>query len=106
MPWGGRRPGAGRPRGLANKLTREAAETFSASDLSPMRYLRDLMADPEAEPERRDWAAAQLMPFMHPRLGNLIPDQPRPETGPRRVEIVLVAPAPAASRVIEHNEAS
>ena len=63
MARGGYRPGAGRPKGSPTiRLTAEAQE---APD--PLTYLRSVMADPNADPARRDRAAIALLPYLHPR---------------------------------------
>jgi len=39
-----------------------------AGDLTPKDFLLAIMRDPAQPPERRDKAAALLLPFMHPRI--------------------------------------
>src|SRR5215470_17011696 len=39
-----------------------------AGDLTPKDFLLAIMHDPAQPPERRDKAAALLLPFMHPRI--------------------------------------
>jgi hypothetical protein len=73
MPRGGRREGAGRPTGAANRKTRETADKAAAAGLSPMAYLLAVMADETADSHRRDQAAKELLPYMHPRLLALAP---------------------------------
>jgi hypothetical protein len=39
-------------------------------DLDPVEYLRQVMNDPTAAPERRDLAAVVLLPYVHPRISD------------------------------------
>ena len=36
-----------------------------AAKADPMVYFKELMADPLADPSRRDYAASQLFPYLH-----------------------------------------
>jgi phage terminase small subunit len=81
MPRGGYRPGAGRPRGSRTarpdlQLVESPFGSFDAlvqprspesDDLSPMQFLLRVMRDPNEMSERRDRAAALLLPYMHSR---------------------------------------
>ena len=66
---GGARKGAGRKPGTPN--TRETARIIK--DLvergeAPLQYFLSIMKDQNERTERRDWAAAQAAPYVHPRL--------------------------------------
>lgn len=67
MPSGGFRVGAGRkPKGVKpdpNRAEIEAA--LQAGSYLPLDYLLSVMRDPNADPVRRDRAAAVLAPFLH-----------------------------------------
>lgn len=69
MSHGGKRKGSGRKPGGQNRrhsrvLVLEAIQRGEA----PLQYFISIMKD-EAQPiERRDWAATQAAPYMHPRL--------------------------------------
>ena len=83
MPRGGRRAGAGRPRGAVSQRAREMADALSGVESpAPMRYLLALLNNEEAEPARRDWAAQALMPFMCARIGPINPEPSRSEAAP------------------------
>jgi hypothetical protein len=75
MPHGGKRPGAGRPRGSTNKLSAEiraaaaAAATASGEEL-PLQYMLRVMNDPQADPHRRDFMAKAAAAYVHPRLNS------------------------------------
>jgi hypothetical protein len=76
MPRGGRRPGAGRPKGVANKRTRKLTEgtaeavalTEASGGVTPLAHLLAVLRDPESSPARKDSAAATAAPYIHPRL--------------------------------------
>jgi phage terminase small subunit len=80
MARGGYRPGAGRPRG--SKTTRPELQLVESvfgpfdalvqpkspeGDLSPLDFLLRVMRDPHEMAERRDKAAALLLPYLHSR---------------------------------------
>jgi hypothetical protein len=46
---------------------------------TPLEYLMDVMADPEADEKRRDWAAEKAAAFLHPR--------PQPVARPVEIEL-------------------
>jgi hypothetical protein len=66
---GGKRAGAGRPRGSITKRRREtAAEAATAVGMTPLEYMLRVMVDEKAEPHRRDAMASAAAPYLHPRL--------------------------------------
>lgn len=73
MPRGGTRPGAGRPKGSANKKTREIADRAAREGVTPLEVMLEDMrskyaaGDIEAAADR----ARDIAPFMHPRLANI-----------------------------------
>ena len=70
MPRGGKREGAGRPRGAKNKATAEAVAAVKASGETPLDYMVSVMRDPKADPRRRDAMAAAAAPYVHHRLSS------------------------------------
>lgn len=64
---GGKRPGAGRPKGSLSKRTREIAETAAATGITPLEYMLLVMQSSGDEARRLD-AAKAAAPYMHPRL--------------------------------------
>jgi hypothetical protein len=80
MGHGGRREGAGRPRGAKDnrprftaaakaktaKLTRRAVARMSGTQ--PLVYMLKIMNDPKQPQARRDKMAVAAAPFCHPRL--------------------------------------
>jgi hypothetical protein len=64
---GGRRPGAGRPKGRTDLATRQATEraaTIGGHD-DPMQFLLALMRDPKQDVRMRIAAAKALLPYCH-----------------------------------------
>ena len=75
MPRGGKRPGAGRPKGVPNKRTRKlteaTAEVVAIAEergITPLAHMMSVLNDPATKAERKDYMAAQAAPYMHPRL--------------------------------------
>lgn len=76
MPKGGKRPGAGRPRGLKNRIQRlRARKTLRKRELdavsrgtTPLEYCLSVMRDPSIDVHRRDKLAMAAMPYCHAKL--------------------------------------
>jgi hypothetical protein len=96
--WGGKRFGAGRPKG---RVTEKLRQDLAKEGVSPLNYLCDIMRDPKVSEKRRDWAASIAISFMHPRL-NAIAMQ-HSNTEPVR-EITWRILGPADAPLIEHDE--
>lgn len=71
MKSGGARPGAGRPKGVANKLTKEAIEKARSEGIMPLDYMLAVLRDPNAEEGRRDGMAQAAAPYLHPKLASV-----------------------------------
>lgn len=67
MAHGGARNGAGRKRGGANKISREAYERAKDSGELPLDYLLRVMRDPGADDARRIDCAKAAAPYIHPK---------------------------------------
>jgi hypothetical protein len=70
-PKGGKRPGAGRPKGCKNRKTEERLEhlkLLAAAGITPLEYMLATLRDPKEEPDRRLDAAKSAAPYVHPRL--------------------------------------
>jgi phage terminase small subunit len=61
MPRGGKRPGAGRPRGSTNKTRFELPEQGE-------QYRNAVMNDPAADWRRRDRMAKAAAPYCHAKI--------------------------------------
>lgn len=68
MPPGGKRPGAGRPRGSQNRKTAETAAAIAASGLTPLDFMLRLMRDENQPLAMRQDAAKNAAPYVHARL--------------------------------------
>lgn len=90
MARGGKRPGAGRPAGAANKRTREIADRLADEGVTPLEYMLSVMRDNNAGPERRDEMAKAAAPYIHPRLTAITAPDGR---SPARLEVVWLGPS-------------
>lgn len=73
MARGGKRIGAGRPRGAATRRTRAIADKASAEGLTPLEVMLKAMRE-HANAKRWDDAASiakDAAPYMHPRLASM-----------------------------------
>lgn len=68
MGRGGKRPGAGRPVGAVQRVTREARAKAAASGDVPLEYMLRVMRDPEVDEKRRDAMAVAAAPYIHAKL--------------------------------------
>jgi hypothetical protein len=70
---GGKRPGAGRPKGSATKKTRAIANAAAAEGITPLEVMLEAMRA-HHEAGRLDEAAAvakDAAPYIHPRLASI-----------------------------------
>ena len=78
MSHGGKRPGAGRKPGAANKKTRLVADRAAAEGITPLEVM--LVAMREAYAAGHIAAAAAFAkdaaPYMHPKLAAIAPEPP------------------------------
>lgn len=65
---GGKRPGAGRPKGSRNKRTKLLMRALEEAECDPALILAKFATDESQEPEFRRRCAADLMPYAYPRL--------------------------------------
>ena len=68
MRHGGKRHGAGRPKGSKSRATAAREAAIAASGLSPLDYMIQVLRDESAPKEDRMWAAHHAAPYVHPRL--------------------------------------
>jgi len=61
-------PGSGRKKGSTDLRARYLTAAAARAGLTPKDYLLDVLRDPQASIERRDWAAATLAPYVMPKL--------------------------------------
>lgn len=86
MNRGGKRPGAGRPKGAPNKATAATAAEIAASGLTPLDFMLSVLRDEARTPAERLDAAKAAAPYVHPRLAPVDKDG-----GPQTINIRLVA---------------
>jgi hypothetical protein len=65
---GGKREGAGRPKGARTNRSRRIAEKALNEGLSPLEYMLGIMRDVNEPTELRFEAAKACAPYIHPRL--------------------------------------
>ena len=70
MPKGGKREGAGRPKGSVAKLDAEA-RAKALEGLTPLDYLLDILRDEKQDQAARTDAAKAAAPYVHARLANV-----------------------------------
>lgn len=72
---GGKRPGAGRPKGSTNQATKAKQEAILAAiggkAETPLQYMLRVMNDDKAEMPRRDDMARAAAPYIHPKQATI-----------------------------------
>lgn len=58
----------GRAKGTPNKATAARQQEIASSGETPIDYMLRVMRDADADWKRRDWAAQNAAPYVHPRL--------------------------------------
>jgi len=69
---GGKRNGAGRPKGAINARTRAVIEEAETSGEMPIAYMLKVMRNEEAPSRRRDNMAKAAAAYLYPRIGALV----------------------------------
>jgi hypothetical protein len=88
---GGKRPGAGRPKGAASRRTREVADAAAKLGLSPLEYLLKAMSHPQTTQRRKDRLAEVCLPYLHPRLNAVASVDASPANSCPPLEIKILA---------------
>lgn len=91
MAVGGARPGAGRPKGGANRINDEARRRALAGGMSPLEFLLGVMRDEKQPLEKRMDAARSAAPFVHAKLQAL--QHSGPDGGPIKTQSATVIDA-------------
>lgn len=68
MAKGGKRTGAGRPKGAISKSTAAIIEATAAGGDTPLEYMLKVMRDLTADDSRRDDMAKAAAPYVHAKL--------------------------------------
>ena len=72
MQKGGRRPGAGRPRGVTAGTKHQRLDAMlKKGNKTPLEYMLNILNDKKTSPEKKMWAAEKAAPFVHPRLASV-----------------------------------
>lgn len=68
---GGKRPGAGRPKGAISKVTAADREKHAADGKLPLEYMLYVMRDARVPKARRDSMAIAAAPYLHSKLSSV-----------------------------------
>ena len=71
MARGGQRDGAGRRKGIPNRLARATIDKAGKTGAMPLDYMPAVMRNSKAQSYRRDAMAKAAAPFLHPRLATI-----------------------------------
>ena len=72
MAHGGKRTGAGRPRGVTAGTKHERLEKMLGKGTkTPLEYMLNILNNKATSPEKKMWAAEKAAPFVHPRLASV-----------------------------------
>lgn len=85
MARGGKRDGAGRKSGAPNKASAARQAEVAATGITPLDWMLGVLRDKTADNERRDKAARDCAPYVHPRLAAV--ELTGADGGPVRVSI-------------------
>ena len=99
MAKGGRRAGAGRPKGSRNKRSVQQEEEIRNSGQTPLEYFVSIYQD-EKQPERmRLEAARSAAPYVHPKLSAMEMEMSTAQKDPvEMTEAELIADIAAAKQ--------
>ena len=75
---GGRRPNAGKKKGVRAKKTVELLEAVQATGETPLEYMLRVMRDATAEDGRRDDMAKSAAPYLHSKMPAAVVAPPPP----------------------------
>ena len=69
---GGKRPGAGRPKGIkAGTKAERLAASLGKGQTTPLKYMLNLLNNPQVSVEKKMWAAKEAAPFVHSKLSSV-----------------------------------
>jgi hypothetical protein len=69
---GGKRPGAGRPKGSINKVSLNQMEKAAKAGYLPLDYMLKVMRNERESKGRRDAMAIAAAPYLHPKLSSVV----------------------------------
>jgi hypothetical protein len=74
MARGGRRPGAGRPKGSRDRRSLELVKSVVGSGVTPLEYMISVMRNEQRPEADRFEAAKACAPYVHARLSTSVID--------------------------------
>ncbi len=89
---GGKRKGAGRPKGVLNKSTTQVKEIAQKYGEMAIKRLGDIVNDDKADARAQIAAAKELLDRAYGKAPQAITDGEGGKLFPDRIEIVLVSP--------------
>lgn len=92
MALGGKRAGAGRPKGARNVKTVEQAKAAKESGLTPLEYMLSVMRDEANDKATRLDAANKAAPYVHAKLASVDHTSSDGSMSEKPTVIKLVAP--------------
>jgi hypothetical protein len=100
MGLGGKRPGAGRPKGSKAKRHKVVIDEALLSGLMPIEWMLAVLRDPEAEQSRRDDMAKAAANYLHPRLAAVEVNR-RGKPADVNLDVVQVLAVPRGCRIVD-----
>jgi len=72
MSQGGKRKGAGRPRGVSIGTKQERLDAkLGKGQTTPLKYMLNLLNNTQVSVEKNMWAAKEAAPFVHSKLSSV-----------------------------------
>lgn len=68
---GGKRQGAGRPKGMPNKKTEAVIQAIQETGMTPLEYLTSIYQSEAVDEKSRIEAAKAAAPYVHAKLSNV-----------------------------------
>ena len=72
MTHGGKRKGAGRPKGVqAGTKAERLAASLGQGQTTPLKYMLNMLNNPQVSIEKKMWAAKEAAPFVHSKRASV-----------------------------------
>ena len=72
MAHGGKRAGAGRTKGIKAGTKKERLDAeLGKGQTTPLKYMLNLLNNPQVSVEKKMWAAKEAAPFVHSKLSSV-----------------------------------
>lgn len=92
MSHGGKRAGAGKPKGAKNKRTIELWGKADKLNADPATYLMNVMIDDKEDSDKRRDAAKALMPYLYSKLSSVELSGEVTDGRPDVIEVIVRKP--------------